>query len=356
MLDSNGISIGILTGIVNFGNVVLKPNTQGQDFPEGTHVTFKVSLTTGAVPAGTNVRWSISSTGTPTGTINGGTIPVTSSSTSVNYVAPMNPSSDSLEVQLTDKNNKLIGRTSTPINVVSGLIISPNISLSLGAQQAYTVSGTNGFVLPPNAAYRWKLKGTGTLRSGNPTITSTPTVTYLAPDDVSTRDTLTVQVIDQGKGSIVAQESRDIRVGIVTWTGTSYSVTNRDLFGGIWASSDIELDEYRADSTHVYFIGKSSDSLGSNYALTCGTKTAPATVTRNGVGEGMDSIALPSGCTIRCTESPFCTANIPITPYLTRTPTQLSFPGSTYTWSSDCDEAVTEEFPFTFSIKTEVAP
>jgi hypothetical protein len=39
-----------------------------------------------------------------------------------------------------------------------------------------------------------------------------------------------------------------------------------------------------------------------------------------------------------------------------QTVVQLRFPGAKYTWSYDCDEAVTEEFPFTFSIKAEGAP
>lgn len=342
--NSDGITIGTFTGIVYFSHVVITPYTNGQTFPEGAHLTFAVSLASGGVPTGTNVTWSITAGGRTSGTINGGTSPVTSTSVTVNYVAPMVPATDLLEVQLI-KDNILLGRSSVLIEVGSGLIsISPDSPVSLGAQQAFTVSGANGFVLPASATYRWTVKGNGTLSGGNPTTTTTPTVTYTAPNAI-TVDTLTVQVTDQNNGNIVAEGSLDINVGMVVWKGTSNSVTNETTFP-IYGTSQVEVKEYPVDSTHVYYKGTSIDNQsdgthGSN-TFNCGTASAPATVTSN--GDGTDSIAIPSGCPI--TTEKGCTATVPYVT-LTRSSTQLFLPEATYTWSKDCNNATTKAYPFT---------
>ena len=345
VVNSDGITIGTFTGIVNFSHVVITPYTNGQNFPEGAHLTFAVSLTSGAVPTGTNVTWSIycrwqnqrhhqwrdfpghfyvvdgklrRSDGSCNGFVRG---------------------------PADDKDNILLGRSSVLIEVGSGLIsISPDSPVSLGAQQAFTVSGANGFVLPASATYRWTVKGNGTLSGGNPTTTTTPTVTYTAPNAI-TVDTLTVQVTDQSNGNIVAEGSLDINVGMVVWKGTSNFVTNETTFP-IYGTSQVEVKEYPVDSTHVYYNGTSIDNQsdgthGSN-TFNCGTASAPATVTSN--GDGTDSIAIPSGCPI--TTEKGCTATVPYVT-LTRSSTQLFLPEATYTWSKDCDNATTKAYPFT---------
>ena len=345
VLDSDQKLLATLSGMVKFTSVVISPSNPSVPFEK--HQTFTVSLTTGSVPVGTRVDWSLRGCGTTvTGGLNGFCSVTSTSSLSVDYLAPATPVTvaDFLDVQLTDASGKSLGSALTQIKVGSGLIFSPaSPSLAPGAQQSFTVSGANGFVLPATATYRWTLTGTtgsGTFSGGGASkTTSTPTVTYTAPNS-STEDTLAVQVID--KGNIVIDASQLITVGIIKWTGTSYSVTNETSFP-IYDSDLVVLNEYLLDNTHVYFSGTSNGSDGNNN-LECGSRMTPASVYSN--NDGTISIALPNGCKITSITPKSCIAYIPPMT-LTGSSTQLFVPSATYTWDKPCDFATTRAISFT---------
>jgi hypothetical protein len=346
VLDSNLTVIATLAGMVKFTTVVINPSNPS--VRPGNHQTFTVSLTTGSVPVGTKVDWSVRGCGQQivTGGLNGSCSVTSTSSLNVDYLAPATPVTDFLDVQLTDASGKSLGSASTQIKVGSGLIFSPvRPSLPLGAQQVFTVSGTNGFVLPATATYRWTLSGTtgsGALSGGGSSkTTTTPTVTYTAPNSC-TVDTLAVQVIVNGK--IVTDASQPITVGIIKWTGTSYSVTNEMSFP-IYASDQVELYEYLLDDTHVYFSGKSEGGDGSN-TLECGNRMTPGSISN--YGESTISIALPNGCIIKSTTPKSCIAYIPPMTLIGNS-TQLLVPTATYTWDKPCDYATTRAIPFTLN-------
>ena len=335
VFDPDGKSLGVATGVVNFQTVVINP--PNPTVLEGAHQTFTAAFTTGPVPAGTSVTWTL----TGSGTLNGGTSPVTSTSLTVDYLAPMASETDTLAVQLTDASRNSLGGTSTQIAVVPALTITPDVPLPLGAQQVYTVSGANGFVLPAGASYRWTVIGNGSVSGGSSTTTTSPSVTYAAPS-ASSRDTLQVQVIGAG-GVVVARTSLVIYVGVIVWTGTCYDVTNASSFP-IYATSQVTLNEYVVDPTHVYFIGESSDNQGSTYRMTCGSAAAPAAVTGS---EGAQFIALP-GCALDNTNGPLCTTTMPAMT-VEQTATELYVPECSYTWSDACSNATTDASPCTFT-------
>jgi virginiamycin B lyase len=344
--DSNQKLLVTLPGMVKFTTVVINPSNPS--VRPGDHQTFTVSLTTGSVPVGTKVDWSVRGCGQQivTGGLNGLCSVTSTSSLNVDYLAPATPVTDFLDVQLTDASGKSLGSASTQINVGSGLIFSPvRPSLSLGAQQSFTVSGANGFVLPSTATYRWTLSGatgSGDLSGGGTSkTTTTPTVTYTAPNSC-TVDTLTVQVIVNGK--IVADASQPITVGIIKWTGTSYSVTNETSFP-IYSSDQVELYEYLLDDTHAYFSGTSNGSEGSN-TLECGSRMTPGSI--SSYSDGTISIALPNGCITRSVTPKSCIAYIPPMT-LIGSSTQLVVPSATYDWDKPCDYATTRAIPFTLN-------
>jgi hypothetical protein len=242
---------------------------------------------------------------------------------------------------LTDAGGNWLGSASTQISVGSAVSLSPDSpSLATGAQQVFTVSAVNGFVVPTSATYKWTVTGSGTVGGSGTTTTTTPTVTYTAPNS-STVDTLTVQVIYQGNA--IAQTSQKISVGVVTWKGSSASVTNETTFP-IYSTSEVTLYEYFVDATHVYYEGKSIDDTASTYSWTCGLPSAPLTVTDN--GNGSDTIVIPDGIPLQNTNGPHCYTTLPGPITLIRTPTKLYFPGSTYTWSDACDNATTRDYAF----------
>jgi poly(3-hydroxybutyrate) depolymerase len=104
------------------------------------------------------------------------------------------------------------------------------------------------------------------------------------------------------------------------------------------------LSEYRVDSGHVYFTGTSSDSQGYHYTLNCGSATAPATFTSS---DGTDTITVSSGCTLARTDVA-CKATTPSF-VMTEAGGELSFPGTTYTWSAACGGVQTVADAFTLT-------
>jgi len=167
------------------------------------------------------------------------------------------------------------------------------------------------------------------------------------------KGTITVDRPDQQSGGILVTSPLGLKSNLLAyngpapdavWKGTSYAVTNASSFP-IYDTSQIVLNEFQVDATHVYYRGTSSDSHGASYVLTCGSASAPATVTSN--GDGTDSIALPATAMV-CTTSPFCSTTIPAMTVI-RTPTQMRYPGATYTWSSACNDATTQASAFTLT-------
>ena len=183
------------------------------------------------------------------------------------------------------------------------------------------------------------MTGNGTLSSST---TTTPYVKYSAPSS-STRDTLQVKVIGAG-GTLVAQTSLAIYVGVIVWTGTCNDVTRATSFP-IHATSGVTLDEYVVDATHVYFIGESEDDQHATYSMTCGSAAAPATVTSS--SDGTQFIALP-GCALDNTNGPLCTTTVPAMT-VQQTATELYVPACSYTWSDACSDATTDASPCTFT-------
>jgi len=323
--DSKGVLRAELSGLVNFTNVDLKPMTPFVQ--TGQHKTFTVSLTNATVPAGTNVTWSLNGCGTiVTGGLNGNSCSVTSNSLTVDYLAPDTPQTDTLNVQLIDSANRSLGSSSTKIYVGTGVSIAPvSPTLKFGAEQEFTVSGDNGFELPPTATFKWILTGNGSLSA---TTTTVPRVTYTAPAS-SNSDTLQVQVIYQDQ-VIATSTPMTINVGkIVTWKGSSYTMTDPDgLKIEDW--SDMTMLENYVDDTHVFFTGTSTDSHNNQYTLTLGSRAAPLALSSSQDG-ATSSIVVPNGCTI-VNNTHGCTAVTPPTT-LTQGASQLLFPATSYTWS-----------------------
>ncbi|MBS1703165.1 MAG: hypothetical protein JST12_15995 [Armatimonadetes bacterium] len=90
--------------------------------------------------------------------------------------------------------------------------ISPDgAALDLSAHQTFTANITHG-TLPPGATFKWTLTGNGKINGGTSVTSTSPTVSYVAPN-TTTLDSLKVQVIYKGVSQ--AEKSSTIVVGDV---------------------------------------------------------------------------------------------------------------------------------------------
>jgi hypothetical protein len=333
-----GTSLGSATASLVYADAAITP--AGTTVLEGTHQKFTVTLASGSLPAGTKVTWTLQ---TGTGTLNGQSAPVTTTTATVDYLAPLVPESDLLAVALTDAGGGSLGSAHTSFAVVPLVVTPPKPHLGFGERQTFTAAGDNGFV-PSNVSYRWTLTGDGSLGGASPMTTTAPDVTYTAPS-AATTDTLQVQIVDlDGHVSLATPVS--ISVGVLVFTGTESWNTGNGLDVG--TSSDVIL-ENQVDATHVYFTGSSTDykldgTPEGGSTFTCASQASPAVVSTS---NGNVSITLPDGCTMA---GGGCQTTLP--PFtMTGTATQLWFPGSEYTWhgSHNCDGLTTVSQGFTIT-------